>query len=493
MAAIRRIYTRMLLCYLMLCLPFVWVTVYVFSQHKTSTEKLSNKKMDNIYAAINVNHSSSNRQDDTFLSGWSLQDGNSERFSVANASEVGLDVGRTEWEQYQKFVKMDARAPRRTTMLGYSYRVELIGNRPTTQGLFVRIEERYQNRTTKGGSTFVITSDGYGQLLCPYRDMFNGTYFAWCPPIVTGQRRAITVVLQFVDFRAFTIARLQSIKYVIGHHSVRLDRFPKVPEPLNMPEITSVLKNYMNKKDVVEWFEENGSWIVQLASGQRFITLETHEMCRCIKRMKRVVMIGASHIRYVFDYIAEQCYNRKKTGFFYLSHAAIENLVYLVGNYNNEFDRLTRRRIFGITLRKDDVIFTQWGTHPLVKPGLKHTLDPAIKKQVKALVALRKKAGVPASNFVVVTQPPLPYHETGLGYNGNRNSACVAVVTRQFKSLLAVHNFNVFDQFSILRPQQEQDVCFGHYMCRTFNGKHTRVYGGVGIHVAKLMMAHVCR
>ena len=215
MAAIRWIYTHMFLCYLMTCLPFVWVAVYVFSDHKTSTEKLNYKKMDKIYATINVNHAGSNREDDTFLSDWSLQDGNSERFSVANASEVGLDIGRTELEQYRQFVKMDTRAPRRTTILGYSYRVELIGNRPTTQGLFVRIEEHYQNRSTKGGSTFVITSDGYGLSLCPYRDMFNGTYIAWCPHIVSGQRRAITVVLQFVDFRAFTIVCVQSIKYVI--------------------------------------------------------------------------------------------------------------------------------------------------------------------------------------------------------------------------------------------------------------------------------------
>ena len=315
MTAITWIYTRVFLCYLILCLPFVWVAVFVFSQYKTSTEKLSYKKMDKTYATINDSHADSNRQDDTFLSDWSLQDGNSERFSVANASEVGLDIGRTELEQYRQFVKMDARKNRHKTMLGYSYRVELIGKRPTSQGLFVRIEERYQNRSTKGGSTFVITSDGYGLLLCPYMDMFNGTYIAWCPPIVSGQRRAITVVLQFVDFRAFTIVRVQSIKYVIWHHTVRLDRFPKVPEPLNMPEITSVLKNYMNKKDVVEWYEENGSWIVQLSSGHRFIAGETHKMCRCVKQMKRVVMIGSSHLRFLFDYVAEQCYHRKNTGF----------------------------------------------------------------------------------------------------------------------------------------------------------------------------------
>ena len=469
------------------------MAVYVFRQHETSTEKLSYKKMDKIYATINDNHVGSERQDDTFLSDWSLQDGNSESFSVANASEVGLNIGRTELEQYRQFVKMDARAPRRTTILGYLYRVELIGNRPTTQGLFVRIEERYQNRSTKGGSTFVITSDGYGLLLCPYRDMFNGTYIAWCPRIVLGQRRAITVVLHFVDFRAFKIVRVQSIKYVIWHHTVRLDRFPKVPEPLNMPEITSVLKNYMNKKDVVEWYEENGSWIVELASGHRFIAPETHEMCRCVKRMKRVVMIGSSHLRFLFDYVAEQCYHRKTPGFFRSGHAAIENLVYLNCIFSAQFEILIRKELFGIKLRKDDVIFTQWGSHSLVKRGLKHMMDTEIKEQVKTLVALRKGAGVPASNFVVVIQPPFPYHETGLGYNGNRNSACVAVATRQFKSLLAVHKFNVFDQFSILRLQQEQNVCFGHYMCRTFNGKHTRVYGGVGIHVAKLMMAHVCR
>ena len=469
------------------------MAVYAFSDLKTSVEKSSDKRFtDQVDTSINDNNAISNRQDDTFLSDWSLQDGNSGHFSLANASEVGLDIGRTELEQYRQFVKQDSRIDRRKTISGYAYRVKLLGDRPTTEGLFVRIEERYHNRYTKGGSTFVITSDSYGLLLCPYRDMFNGTYIAWCPPIVLGQRRAITVVLQFVDFSAFIIARVQSMKYVIWYHDIRLDRRPKTPEPLNMPEITAVLKNYMNKKDVVEWYEENESWVVQLSSGQRIIAPETDKMCRCVKRMKRVVLIGASHIRYVFDYVAEQCYHRQTPGFSSSSHAAIENLVYLHSSFNTEFDTLTRKEIFGIKLRKDDLIFTQWGIHSLVRRGLKSMLDTEIKEHVKTLVALRKGAGVPAYNFVVVIQPPFPYHKRGFGYNGNRNSACVAVATRQFKSLLAAHNFSVFDQFSILRPQQEHDLCAGHYMCRTFNGKQTRVYGGVGIHVAKLMMVPVC-
>ena len=83
----------------------------------------------------------------------------------------------------------------------------------------------------------------------------------------------------------------------------------------------------------------------------------------------------------------------------------------------------------------------QMKTLDTVGHGLKHMLDTETKEHVKTLVGLRKGAAVPASNFVVVIPPPFPYQHTG----GNRNSACVAVATRQFKSLLAVHNFTVFD------------------------------------------------
>ncbi|KAK2176409.1 hypothetical protein NP493_664g02050 [Ridgeia piscesae] len=220
---------------------------------------------------------------------------------MANASNIGLDLGRTELEQYRQFTKMYSGTPRRITEKGYSYQVRLIGNRPTTEGIFVRIDERYRNQSTNGGSTFVVTSESYGLLLCPYTDMFNGSYFVWCPPIVLGERKTITVKLQYVDFNAFRIQRLKSLGTVIWEFDIRLDRRPITLKPLNLPKVTSVLKNYMNKQDVVEWYQEEERWMVQLASKERFFTPEISDMCKCVKRMHRLVLVGCYHFSRVHN------------------------------------------------------------------------------------------------------------------------------------------------------------------------------------------------
>ena len=116
MAATRWNY-KSILGYFILCFASVSVAVYVFSDHKTSVEKSSDKWFtDQVDVSINVNNAISNRQDDTFLSDWSLQDGNSGHFSLANASEVGLDIGRTELEQYRQFVKQDSPMNRHKTI-----------------------------------------------------------------------------------------------------------------------------------------------------------------------------------------------------------------------------------------------------------------------------------------------------------------------------------------------------------------------------------------
>ena len=413
------------------------------------------------------------------------------RSFTANVSDI--DVGRTELEQYRQFTKMDKVETRSfSTPAKYSYKVTLIANRPTTDGIFIRIDEHYNKHYTSGGSTFVITSKHTVTELCPYRDMFNGTYFVWCPPMTRGERRAIAVTLQYVGFAAFTSKRPSSFNKFVEHIDIRLDREPKTPQPLNQPAITSTLENYMNKKDVVMWYKENENWRIKLATGEHFFSLGTRQMCECVKGMGRLIMIGSSHMRYTFTYIARMCYNAQPPVLMEPVDRTIANMEYLATKFEGDFVDLTTRPIFSTPFRHNDVIFAQWGSHNLAFRGLSHTATTGLQTYVKALVAIRKKTQIIPSNFVVVTQPPFPYHETGSRCGGDRNIVCIAVITRLLKSMLAPHRFNVFDQFSILRPQSENDLCVAHYICPMFNGEFSKDYGDVGIPVARLMINHVC-
>ncbi|KAI0221846.1 hypothetical protein LSAT2_026894 [Lamellibrachia satsuma] len=269
-----------------------------------------------------------------------------------NATSSDIDVGQTELEQYYRYTKITEKRKDIATYSKYSYKIAIIENRSTIDGVVIRIEEYLNKRSTNGGSSFIITADHIGTEQCPYRDLFNGTYLAWCPPMTVRERRTIVVTLEYVNFAA----------------DLRLDKGnwnPKVkidaPVPLRSTSVAEALKTYARKEDVVLWYKNSDRWKVKLANGEHFWSLSTKGMCDCIKKIRRVIMMGSSHMRY------------------------------------------------------------------------------------------------------------------------------------KLKQLLAKHDFEVFDEFSILRPVAERDLCTGHYICPMFNGKAFDVYGDVGFTSVRLMISHVCK
>ena len=101
-----------------------------------------------------------------------------------DATSSAIVVGQTEMEQYKRSIGNMTKHDDLSSLSEYSYRVALIEQRPTTEGIFIRIEEHYKHGLTHGGSSFIVTSEHIGKEHCPYRDMFNGTYLAWCPTMM---------------------------------------------------------------------------------------------------------------------------------------------------------------------------------------------------------------------------------------------------------------------------------------------------------------------
>ena len=236
-----------------------------------------------------------------------------------NATSSDIDVGQTELEQYYRYTKITEKRKDIATYSKYSYKIAIIENRSTTDGVFIRIEEYLNKRSTNGGSSFIITADHISKEQCPYRDLFNGTYLAWCPPMTVCERRTIVVTLEYINFAAFDSARPPSFGLVQFFRDLRLDKGnwnPKVkidaPIPLRSASVAEALKTYARKEDVVLWYKNSDRWKVKLANGEHFWSLSTKGMCDCIKKIRRVIMMGSSHTRYKYAYIAKQCYNRDR-------------------------------------------------------------------------------------------------------------------------------------------------------------------------------------
>ena len=405
------------------------------------------------------------------------------------ADASNMDYGESELEQYKKYAQLKQPVKAGSSSDGYTYTVTLVDDRPASDGIFIEVKERFKNKPTSGGSSLTVYSEHLSRELCKYRDMFNGTYIVWCPPMALGGRRDITMKLQFVNFNAFAKARVTLNRH-LWHHQIKLKTETPL-EPINRPDLTTALGERMDKKKSVIWYQRKERWFVKNADGEHFFSLGTERMCACVRKMNRLIMVGASHMRHKFHYIVETCYN---PGGKFPSLKHYKNMIYITMHYMEDSLETLMSVVEAQTTGSDtDMIFVQAGSWNLAFHGLKGMMDGSIRTYVDSLLAVRAKMGIPRRNFVVVTEPPFPMHESVTHASGNRNNYCIAATIRVLKSMLRAHDFNVYDEFAILRPQSESSICAVHYLCAVFDGRTSGVYGDVGIVSAKLMISHGCR
>ena len=138
------------------------------------------------------------------------------------------------------------------------------------------------------------------------------------------------------------------------------------------------------------------------------------------------------------------------------------------------------------------MVLVQSGAHDLSRRMLGHFLR-YMETYVDVLSIVRRMTRVRRHNFIVVTTPHFPMAATAIRMDGDRNSFCVAASVRRLKQLLAKHEFEVFDEFSVLRPMAERHVCVGHYICPQFDGQRIGVYDDVGFTAVRLLVSHVCK
>ena len=180
-----------------------------------------------------------------------------------------------------------------------------------SDGIILCIEERLDSKPTSGGSTFSVYSEHLAKELCNYRDMFNGTYLVWCPPVAPKGRRDITVKLQFVNYGAYAGSQVNINRY-LWNHLIKLNS-KKPLTPVKQPQFTSALDELMNTKNAVIWYLRNERWFVKLANGNHFFPLSTERMCACARNVNRIILAGTSHMKYNSTILSIRATNLGKT------------------------------------------------------------------------------------------------------------------------------------------------------------------------------------
>ena len=132
------------------------------------------------------------------------------------ANPGDIETGETELAQHNKYRQMQHEAAGGWSG-HYTYKVAMLGNPYALDGIFIRVEERFEGRATRGGSSLTVYAERLSRDLCNYRDMFNGTYIVWCPPMQLGDRLDFLMSLQYVNFGAYVRNRVALNRHVWHH------------------------------------------------------------------------------------------------------------------------------------------------------------------------------------------------------------------------------------------------------------------------------------
>ena len=404
-------------------------------------------------------------------------------------NEIYDAIGRTDLMQYHRFRKYNPNATfvmknltKAKPPAGYKYHVEGLS---TTE---ILIEERNGDVPTRGGSSFLVRSDAVSIQICHYDDFFNGTYLVHCPlPECTC--RNISIWLMYYNFTAYSgnhypVRKLLWRRWICNQH--------KSKARLSLSHRAD-LHSTTNVENVVTWYLKNKQWVATSLTGKEYTEMSKSALCGCVKKIRKLFCIGASHMRFKCDYIMSQCYD-------FPADVPIQHDALTVGNIHHlsvsmmfKFPKLWNTYLKHETLDRRDVVIIQTGAHDMAKTSMQYAMDVSVMTLVRALGLLQKKSEKHGFRLLYVTTTPFPENDRRRT-KGNRTNFALAAYNRKLRAGLLSKKVKVFDEFGVLLPQQDSNYpCGCHYLCRATRNTSTYMIGEVGMIAASMMLRNnVC-
>ena len=263
------------------------------------------------------------------------------------------------------------------------------------EGVFLNIVEHQSSKqNTTGGSSFrIISMTSFARKICSYIDMFDGIYLVWCPFPLGGECSNISVSLNFYNFTAFTGIHVP-LRNVVWHSRVCRRQqsscsikggSSKENKMILHPRDVSALQYETARRNAITWQRHIDGWHARLSwqNGSIF-HMNKITLCKRLKWIGRVVMVGSSHMRYKADHIIIQCYkmpvniSRKHTSM------AVNNIAFLRRRWTKEF-RLLPAELLKRNLTKGDLVLIQTGAHDMGYDGLEDAMAVAVPDLLRVL------------------------------------------------------------------------------------------------------------
>ena len=376
----------------------------------------------------------------------------------------------------------------------FNYCVSVISIDADT-GILLHVRETRQSKPTGGGSSLLALSDTVRRRLCFYDDYFNGTYIIWCPPPSPGQCSKVSVEMKFVNFSAYIIGYFPLKNGLIWERKIcwnetsRKQTYPGFQLSRTLIPPWSKTDPHAPHTCRIDWIRgANGSVIND--NGAEIPLLGDDEFCLRIRRFRRIIMIGSSHMRYKFNYISAKCNHaigpkERKHG-----SAEVNGITYIYSTHMITIAGVWTKHLEVMNLTKHDAVIIQHGAHDIAHYHTRTGVLTNLPKYLEYIKSIKRHSVRLGFQLMAVTSPPFPdYYKRST--TENRNSFTLAVLARLVHKKLSAARIDIFDEFAVLLPYYNNDVrlCGGHYICP--DRKHGVFLGHTGIVALHLLVRHL--
>ena len=426
-----------------------------------------------------------------------------DRGRVTYRNAYDWSVGGNEIRQYRRFMETNPdfkfTIVTETTSLefdpNYDYDVKHVDIDGTAgNGVSVSIEERYRKTKTSGGSCFYVYSETASSAIrqmCSFWDHFDGTYIVWCPAMGVERCMNISIALEHTNFTAYSSCRhplhrtiwrdLVCERKTSGFGNFLASQ-PPTPEVDGLP-----------KRPVLWERTTDNRFALRTQAHKTFQTMNQSTLCECVKQFRKILMIGASHMRFKADYLVFKCYQLPEGLRSTHRDLSIENVHYIAKDHASHFQGLLLDTLTRDKLNKNDLVILQTGAHDMAKIGLQALLTIFMDRYGKFVAQLKRLSDEIGFRLIVVTSPPVADDKQQYR-RGSRNSCTLSALVHQLHETLAPTGVDIFDEFSVILPWQRRAACVGHYICFNIHKKAPpTLKGDVGEQALLLLMDRACR
>ena len=301
----------------------------------------------------------------------------------------------------------------------------------------------------------------------------------------------ISILLQYTNFTAYT-SNDHPMYHMIWRETVCRRTTLGINNSLASPNLRSRVDG-LSKSPILWERTTDDHFVLKTEPKKTFQTMNHSILCACVKRFRRLIMIGSSHMRFKADYLIYKCYELPaglKPRHYELS---VGNISFIWRSLGIHFTTLLNKELASDKLDRNDVVILQTGAHDMAYIGLQDTLATMIDLYSNVVEQLKRLSEQIGFKLIVVTSPPVADDQKQYR-RGSRNCCALSAFVYELHARLVSKGVDIFDEFSVTLPWQRRAACTGYYLCFDIRqNEPLTVKGEVGELTLLLLMDRVCR